>query len=201
MTPLFLGAKIVSSALKILKEKHIQTNFKCTISLLKIQGKIIKSINESFNKATLIKWAGQLDNLAAPIYNFVRKAIQQQLPTVSNLSRWGISVDPRCLLCRNIQSNKHVLSCCSSNIALERYKTRHDKVLKILVDWIISNSKPNRTVFVDLEGVEYKPLSNIFVSLRPDIAILGSPWLIRIARICCDSIIIIIINQTFQHAP
>ena len=45
-----------SSALKILKEKHIQTNFKC-ISLLEIQGKIIKSINESFNKATLIKWA------------------------------------------------------------------------------------------------------------------------------------------------
>jgi hypothetical protein len=161
-----------SSALKILKEKHIETNFKC-ISLLEIQGKIIKSINESFNKATLIKWAGQLDNLAAPIYNFVRKAIQQQLPTASNLSRWGISADPRCPLCRNIQSNKHVLSCCSSNIALERYKTRHDKVLKILVDWIISNSKPNRTVFVDLEGVEYKPLSNVFVSLRPDIAILG----------------------------
>ena len=66
-----------------------------------------------------------------------------------------------------------MLSCCSSNIALERYKTRHDKVLKFLVDWIISNSKPNRTVFVDLEGVEYKPLSNVFVSLRPDIAILG----------------------------
>ena len=66
-----------------------------------------------------------------------------------------------------------LISCCSSKIALERYKTRHDKVLKILVDWIISNSKPNRTVFVDLEGVEYKPLSNVFVSLRPDIAILG----------------------------
>ena len=59
------------------------------------------------------------------------------------------------------------------NIALERYKTRHDKVVKILVDCIISNDKPNRTGFVDLEGVEYKPLSNVFVSLRPDIAILG----------------------------
>ena len=43
-----------SSALKILKEKHIQTNYKC-ISMLKIQGKIIQSINESFNKATMIK--------------------------------------------------------------------------------------------------------------------------------------------------
>ena len=161
-----------SSALKILKEKHTQTNYKC-ISMLKIQGQIIQSIIESFNKATLIKWTAQLDNLAAPIYNFVRKAIQQQLPTASNLSRWGISADPRCPLCRNIQTNKHVLSCCSSNIALERYETRHDKVLKILADWIILNSKPNRTVFVDLEGDNYKPLSNLFVSPRPDIAIRG----------------------------
>ena len=108
-----------------------------------------------------------------PLFKFVRKALQQQLPTAANLHRWGKTTDPSCPLCQQCQTNKHVLSNCGSMIALERYKTRHDSILKILADWICQNLKTDRAVFIDLDDDKYKPLSDLFQSLRPDIAILG----------------------------
>ena len=106
-----------------------------------------------------------MDKLATPIFNFVRKAIVQQLPTAANLVRWGKSVDPLCPLCQNSsQSNKHVLSCCGSSVALDRYKKRHDAILKILADWITNHIKPDREIYVDLQFDQYKPLSTLPIS-------------------------------------
>ena len=112
-------------------------------------------------------------NTGGTLFKFVRKAIQQQLRTASNLTRWGKSSDPKCPLCQQIQTNKHVLSNCSSNIALQRYTDRHDKVLSILTDWFMHNCKSDRTIYADLDGSKYNQVSDIFISLRPDIAIVG----------------------------
>ena len=70
-------------------------------------------------------------------YFFCRKAFLQVLPTESNLHRWKKSENPYCRLCNQIQSNLHVLSNCASILSLERYKTRHDNILKLLSDWIL----------------------------------------------------------------
>src|SRR6218665_3630624 len=73
-----------------------------------------------------------------PVYNFERKALQQQLPTAANLARWKKTSDASCQL-RNSgkpQTNKHVLSNCSSPAALERYKSRHNGILETMGDWL-----------------------------------------------------------------
>ena len=139
------------------------------IHILTIQGQIINAINEAFAKSTVTKWMKEVEKLAPPLYKFVRKALQQQFPTASNLVRWGKSKDTLCPLCQQIQSSKHVMSHCNSTIFLKRYK----EILIILADWILQQCKAERKIFVDLDGGNFNPLSELFQSLRPDIAGLG----------------------------
>ena len=75
---------------------------------------------------------------------------------------------------QQIQINKHVLSNCSSNTALQLYTNHHDKVLSILTDWFMHNCKSDLIIYADLDASNYNnQVSDIFISLRPDIAILG----------------------------
>ena len=123
------------------------------------------------------RWENARDKHAGPIFNFTRKAIIQQLPTATNLVRWGKSTDPLCPLCKTCpQTNKHVISNCGSPVSLDRYKKRHDEVLTILVEEIKLRYKSyiNHKIFADLHGPGYNKVSTLFSSLRPDIAILTS---------------------------
>ena len=83
-------------------------------------------------------WSYTLTIMPEPVYNFARKAMQQQLPTAANLARWKQTCDSSCQLCNSgkPQTNKHVLSNCSSLAALERYKRRHSGILETLADWL-----------------------------------------------------------------
>ena len=153
-------------------ETQTRNNFN-HIHTLTIQGQIINAINEAFAKSTVTKWMKEIEKLAPPLYKSVRKALQQRLPTASNLVRSGKSKDPLCPLCQQIQSNKHIMSHCNSTFSLKRYKERHDKILIILADWILQQCKAERKIFVDLDGGNFNPLSELFQSLRPDIAVLG----------------------------
>ena len=162
------------TAMKILSLEKEEFAFD-HLKQLKIQGQTIVALSEAVSKACLSKWSKALNILTTPLYNFTRKALQQQLPTASNLARWKKILDPSCPLCQKRQTNKHVLSNCGSLSALERYKQRHDKVLTILAEWMRRNIKPNHTIHVDLEAFEgYRPLSELFTSKRPDIAILSA---------------------------
>ena len=161
-----------NEAIREVKATHIQASFDHIVSL-KVQGRSISSIIENLSKTAISRWTRELDKLAAPLFNFVRKALVQQLPTAANLVRWGKSQDPLCLLCKNAsQTNKHVLSNCFA--ALDRYTKRHDAVLRILANWILNNTKPDREIFVDLSIGTHGSLSNLFHSLRPDVAILSA---------------------------
>ena len=172
-----LDSIIVDSTTQTMASRNLKTGQNDRklehVNSLSIQGKLIAAINTEFNRTDINKWTWNLEKLAAPLFKFVRKALQQQLPTAANLHRWGKTTDPSCPLCQQYQTNKHVLSNCGSMIALERYKTRHDSILKILADWICKNLKTDCAVFVDLDDDKYKPLSDLFQSQRPDIAILG----------------------------
>jgi hypothetical protein len=169
---IIIGSETKSSAVASLTAAHLERNFE-HVNSLQIQGKLISAINAEFNKSEINQWTSNLEKLAAPIFKFARKALQQQLPTAANLQRWGKILDPNCPLCQAKQTNKHVLSNCGSLFALDRFKTRHDSILAILIGWIIRSLKPDRSAYVDLEGVQYKPLCELFQSMRPDIAILG----------------------------
>ena len=57
---------------------------------------------------------------------------------------------------------------------LDRYKDRHDTVLTIVANWISNSIKPNCTMHADLPDNRFKPVSDLFQTLRPDVAILTS---------------------------
>jgi hypothetical protein len=158
----------LSSATNAVKTESIDLAFS-HVKSLPVQGVVIKSITDNLTANQISAWSKEINDLPAVLYNFTRKALVQQLATNGNLRRWGKGSDGTCPLCKNIQSNKHVLSNCNSASALERYKTRHDAVLRIICQWIDSVKRQNANLFADIIG--YKPLSNIFLKLRPDIAV------------------------------
>ena len=114
------------------------------------QGKIAKAVSEYIPSKQITNWSKIVDLLPGHVYNFVRKAVQSQLPTFDNLHRWGRAPSNLCPMCGFIQTNKHVLSNCSSNGALGRYTIRHNKVLKILIDWISPKLNAGMELYHDL---------------------------------------------------
>ena len=160
-----------SSAMNALKSEQLLKAVE-PISSLKVQGKLFSAVKEAFDESTIRNWSTMISNLLPDmLFSFDRKAFQQQLATASNLYRWKKSESDKCSLCGAIQTNKHSLNNCGSPSALARYKTRHDHVLEILAKWIMSAVKDDCEVYADLIGQSYHPLSSLFESLRPDIAL------------------------------
>ena len=128
------------------------------------------------------------DSLPGYLFNFTRKAIQSQLPTLGNLVRWGRASSNLCPLCGAVQSNKHVLSNCSNPDALKRYTSRHNRILELLAAWFASKMDSKSTLFVDLPGSRYRQVSDIFTSVRPDLVIAsGRSALIVELTICHET--------------
>ena len=92
------------SALKTLVENQRQQDFK-HISSLNIQGKIITHLLDTTSKASHACWSTEIEKLPAPLFIITKKALQQQLPTASNLVRWGKTNNSSCPLCQQIQTN------------------------------------------------------------------------------------------------
>ena len=68
----------------------------------------------------------------------------------------------------------HVLNNCSSMAALDRFKLRHNAVLFILCNWLKDHLNPSTRLFADLSSSSWNPVSDLFTSLRPDIALVFS---------------------------
>ena len=98
----------------------------------------------------------------------------QQLPTASNLMRWGKADNPNCPLCQQVQTNKYVLSTCRSTLALDRYKDRYGVVpcCHSLRIGFLEQSSRIAYCTLTLWDNRLGSLSDLFQTLRPDIAIL-----------------------------
>src|SRR5260221_1772544 len=141
------------------------------VSELKLQGIMILAVIDNIKSQRIAAWSEEVQKMPAVLFNFVRKGLQQQLATLSNLCRWGKMTSNLCPLCNQIQTNKHILSNCSSPCVLQRYKRRHDAALYILCNWLRTALIPEAVLHADISGFE--PLSSIFVNLRPDIAVIS----------------------------
>ena len=130
-------------------------------SSFKIQGRILSAI-ESFDHRAKLKWSSIVKSLPEHLYRFVRKALLQQLATVPNLYRWGKTQSPNCRLCGAIQSNKHVLSNCSSPSMLEKYKKRHDAILDILIKGLDPLLDKNSAIYADPPLSSARQISELF---------------------------------------
>lgn len=141
-----------------------------------VQGVLVNAIFNDINPSIrpISNWTKAIENLHSNVFCFLRKALQQQLPTAANLVRWGKAASDTCRLCTQRQTNKHVLSNCSSLIALERYKVRHDAVLIIIYNWLRSTLAAPAQIHVDLALSHDRPITDVFTGLRPDIAIVNS---------------------------
>ena len=151
---------------------------------LNLQYKLLQSVAEHFSKSEINRWATTIDKLPTHLFTFVKKALQQQLPTAVNLKRWGKTADDHCPLCQHAQMNKHVLANCGSVVALKRYKSRHDAVLTIVAEWLKS-TLGNCALHADILNSDFNPLSDLFLSQRPDIAILSSDQIICLELTVC----------------
>ena len=97
--------------------------------------------------------------------------MMNQLPTLKNLKMWGGSTTDLCPRCGACQSNKHVLSNCGSPEALSMYLDRHNKILRLIANWILSRINAPAVVYSDLTIPGIRHVSDLFVGRRPDIAI------------------------------
>ena len=140
---------------------------------LTVQGRAVSTIVDTLSPSSIARWSSFIITLPSPLTCFVIKALLQQLPTLVNLQRWHRASTSLCPLCQQPQTNKHVLNNCSDPSALERYKTRHDAVLQILSNWLLSVKIPESQLFVDLIGNNFsQSTSLIFRKFRPDVAII-----------------------------
>jgi len=169
-------------AQKILTKSQTEEAYSHLLSL-PYQGKSIKIVTENIPIALIKIWYRVNENLPGFLFNFVRKAIQSQLPTKANLMRWNSSPSNLCTLCNSVQSNKHVLSNCSNPVALTRYTSRHNKILKIFASWLQSKLNQESSLYVDLPG--FKQTNDLFKSIRPDLVLKKDKKLLAIELTIC----------------
>ena len=175
---IIVGNDCCADALKQLKDQQIQ-QAKEHFHSLELQGVVSKIITENISDANIILWNKITVSLSQSLFLFCRKALLQVLPTESNLHKWKKSENPYRRLCNQIQSNLHVLSNCASIPSLERYRTRHDNILKLLSDWIYS-SKPSASslsylLYYFIHDSSLDPIECVFLpSVRPDLILLDN---------------------------
>jgi hypothetical protein len=141
---------------------------------LGVQGAATRTITDNIPKSSISTWASNLETLQGPLHNFAMKALQQQLPTLANLAKWKRVTDPFCPLCNQSspQTNKHVLSNCSSPTALSRYTDRHNAVLEAIAEWIHEGKPADQSLHADLPSSKFLPISDLFEKeVRPDLAL------------------------------
>jgi hypothetical protein len=161
------------SALKHIKNEQTSASVAHFLGLSS-QGLISKTISDLIFPKQIENWKKSIEELPGFAYNFARKAMMNQLPTLKNLKLWGCSntdLCPRCGLC---QSNKHVLSNCGSPEVLSRYLERHNKILRLLVNWIKPKLNGAAQLYCDLAIEGTRHISDLFNGVRPDLAIVNS---------------------------
>jgi hypothetical protein len=137
---------------------------------LSYQGSITKIITENIPGNYVNDWTNTINKLPGFLFNFTRKAMQQQLPTLTNLVRWGKATNSQCPHCSLPQTNKHVLSNCANPDTLQRFTARHDKILEIIANWFQLRIANNVQLFADLNNSKFKQCLDLFTGLRPDLA-------------------------------
>jgi len=134
--------------------------------------------------SSIARWSAIVYTLPSALASFVRKALQQQLPTFANLTKWGKSTTNLCPLCWGIQTNKHVLNNCSSTAALDRYRARHDGVLTKFCNWLMISKRSNIKLFADLNlNFGLSSTNELFCKYRPDVALMSDSGVIYIVEL------------------
>jgi len=162
----------IKQASSILRESQAKESVNHFLGL-KSQGVMSKTVSVSVLPKNIHLWKQVMDSLPDHIHNFARKAMTNQLPTLHNLKLWNCSPTNCCPRCGADQTNKHVLSNCSSSDALAQYTSRHNTILEIIAKWIVPKLKQNQTLYCDLRVPGARQVCDLFNGPRPDMAIVS----------------------------
>ena len=102
--------------------------------------------------------------------------LENTLPSLDNLKRWGKRVNDRCPFCGNIGTLAHVLSNCSTALTQGRYTWRHNSVLTSIIKLVQPLLKEGLTLYSDMPGFQAPhggtvPPHILVTALKPDIFI------------------------------
>ena len=164
-----LSPKQVSSKTDQIFEKSKRNDSWNKFLGLKEQNAIIKHIVSVCTPKLINMWQVMIGRLPNNIVCFVRKGLIFSLPNRSNLFKWKITQDNKCSMCQQTETQLHVLSNCSKY--LDRYKWRHDSILKTILNKLSRSPREGVEIFADLEGSNFRCTSDIFENMRPDITV------------------------------
>ena len=121
-----------------------------------------------------LTWRSFLWDIPQGVLKFAINAGINTLPSGDNLKRWGKRVSDRCGFCGNVQTLAHILSNCTTALDQGRFTWRHDSVLKTIVTFVHSKTRPGLSLFSDLRGFQSPhggviPPHILVTPLRPDL--------------------------------
>ena len=96
-------------------------------------------------------------------------AAKSSLPTNANLARWRKIASENCSLCGIKQTQRHVVSFCSSALNNGRFTCRHNSVLYTICQHLSSLMKNGNKLYADF--IVFESTSSLFESSRPDACI------------------------------
>ena len=103
------------------------------------------------------------------IFCFSRRYFISSLPTNANLASWTKIASENCSVCGIKQTQRHVVSLCSSALNNGRFTWRHNSVLYTICQHLSSLMKNGNKLYADLIGFE--STSSLCESSRPDACI------------------------------
>ena len=113
------------------------------------QGELMSLMNEEKMDIT---WQSLIYQVPRGVMGWAVRACTQTLATPDNLRRWGVRVDPKCMMegCGQLCTLGHLLSGCK--LSLERFRYRHDSCLNFIVGELKKNKPDTVTITADLPG-------------------------------------------------
>jgi len=167
------ASKLLLHSSNLVETAQIKHSSPAYLHGLQLHGITTKTIVETVSKENISIWSMSIEHTSAVLHNFARKAMLQMLPAASNLVRWKRLTDPSCSLCKCgwAQRNKHVLSNCGSPTALHRYTSRHNDVLRLLINWCQSVVPSTHSIYTDSSDDSAVPLCDLFHNYRPNVAV------------------------------
>ena len=116
---------------------------------LTTQGLVIRHVRDSILASTKPAWTSVQKNLPKNIYNFTIRFLNNTLPNMSNMFKWGHSESKACPLCHSNQTLGDVVAGCKSSLDQGRYTWRHDSILNIIANTL---SRFCKNVYADLSS-------------------------------------------------
>ena len=140
---------------------------------LREQNKIISFMVDVCPILNINKWQKMSTNLPKNIYNFTKRSLILSLSNGANLKKWYKNQDGNCVMCNLLQTQMHVFNFCKK--ALNRFKWRHDSVLKTIYNYLSFGVKAPYELLCDIPGLTPHNPSELFLenTHRPDIVIKG----------------------------